>query len=328
MSIRIIKSGLSDTIQDQGRPGYAGWGINPGGVMDTAAARIASALVGNPDGSPVIEMHFPASQIEFVQDSLIAITGADFHPEVNDRAIPCWRPVQIKAKSILSFRRKTSGARCYVAIHGQWSVDRWLGSYSTHSKVGRGGFGRALRVADQIPIKPSLDLVKLSTDFQSGHLGWFAQPPDLYNNPDEISFIPSGEYEWLNEESRDKLTQYLYQVDPASDRMATRLIHPPLQYQVTSQLLSSAVVFGTIQALPDGSLLILMADHQTTGGYPRIGTVITAHLPKLAQLAPGQRFQLKHCAVPAAEKMLLSMNREISRIEYACRFKLATYEKN
>src|SRR5688500_17562688 len=134
----IRKAGILTTIQDLGRTGSRRWGINPGGVMDTAAARIANILVGSDETSPVLEMHFPAPEIEFQDETVFAVTGAGFDPTLDGIPIDNWTAVTAPMGSVLNFAGKRAGNRAYVAVSGGFQVEEWLGSASTNLVAGLG----------------------------------------------------------------------------------------------------------------------------------------------------------------------------------------------
>ena len=153
MSIKIIKPGVSATLQDTGRSGHRGIGIGSGGAMDMFAMKVANFLCGNDESEAVIEINFPAPEILFEQDAIISITGADFSGYINATAVSPWRTLYVKKNTVLKFRQPISGARSYLAVQGGWQVEKWLGSYSTHLKLGTGGlFGRALQKEDRIHV--------------------------------------------------------------------------------------------------------------------------------------------------------------------------------
>lgn len=325
MSLEILKAGVLDTMQDTGRPGYRGWGIGPGGVMDYYAAHVANALVGNDAGAALFEMHFPAPHILFHRDAVISLTGADMVPAVQDHAVPLWKPLIVKAGNVLRFRRRNKGARCYLAIRGGVAVTPWLGSRSTNLKINAGGFqGRALRNGDVVPIHDDTFPKVITGAFKV--LPWSVNHAAVYSPGDEIFFTPGHEWNWLSDTSRGDVLTQSFMIESASDRMAYHVSHSALTFREERELLSSAVVAGTIQALPGGNLLILMADHQTTGGYPRIGHIVTAHLPRLAQLHAHDVFRFKKISVEESEKMLLSLGRDLRDVQAACRKKLEEYE--
>jgi antagonist of KipI len=321
MSLSIIKPGILDTIQDQGRFGYGAWGINPGGAMDSFAAEIANMLVGNCPAEALLEMHFPGPQILFEQNALIAITGADFSPLVNDIPVPLWHPVVIRKNTVLHFPKLNGGARCYLSCHGGFRVEKWLESYSTNLKAGAGGWmGRPLRKGDELALKESSIYFPafLNEEKNIRVLSWRADINGTYQHPHEI-FITKG-YEWerLVETSREQFVNNNFIVHPSSDRMGYHLKGMQLEMDKVIELLSSAVGFGTIQLLPDGQLIVLMADHQTTGGYPRIGHVISTHLPKLAQLRLCDSIQFKMVDLAFAEDLWSNRKKQLKILQRSC----------
>ncbi len=321
MSLSIIKPGLLDTIQDMGRNGYGNWGINPGGAMDQYAAKVANLLVGNCCSEGVIEIHFPGPQILFEQNTLISITGGDFSPMINDEPIPLWQPVVARKNTVLHFPKLIRGARCYISVHGGFCIEKWLHSLSTNLKAGIGGLqGRPLRKGDELPFKENTvyfaGLLKEENNFQV--LPWRVNTEKIYRLPHEIGLIPGNEWGKLKEASRDRFLEDNFIIHPSSDRMGYQLKGVPLELQSPFELVSSAVSFGTIQLLPDGQLIVLMAEHQTTGGYPRIAHVITAHLPKLAQLQPSDCIQFKIVEMQTAEHLLSLQEKELHILQRAC----------
>jgi antagonist of KipI len=325
MSIVIIKPGILDTIQDLGRPGWSWIGVGPGGAMDRLAAMIANALTGNDIHLPVIEIHYPGPQILFEQDALITITGGDFDAGLNDEPIPSWKPVLIRKNTVLQFPTLKGGARAYLAVQGGFRIDPWLNSYSTHLKAGVGGWkGRRLEKGDELFFQQTgsgvSSLFRSENNFQ--FLPWTPDVLKFYNNPNEILFIPGNEWPDLTLQSKADLTSTGYRIRGLSDRMGYHLEGNLLELTEPKEMVSAAVSFGTIQLLPSGRLVILMADHQTTGGYPRVGHVISAHLPKLAQLNPGETIGFKQVEVETAEELLISQQQELRVMARACEDRL------
>ena len=197
MSITVVKSGLLDSLQDGGRFGHAAQGINPGGVMDSFAARAANFLVGNSDKEAVLEMHFPASQLWFREETLIAVCGADLTPAINNELIPSWQPVLIRRNTLLQFLKWNWGARAYVAVQGGFDISPWLGSYSTHLKAAAGGYeGRALAKGDVLPLhKINMDVASLIHPEKDHRvLPWGVQDKKIYDEPHSCSCsqVPNG----------------------------------------------------------------------------------------------------------------------------------------
>jgi antagonist of KipI len=296
--------------------------------MDGYANLVANALVGNDLREGVIEIHFPAGEFLFDEDALISITGADFDPQINNRPVSTWKVIAVKKGSILSFRNKRKGHRCYLSIHGGLNLTPWLKSVSTNLKISSGGFnGRALKKGDIIGSRPSRYRMNESVfkDKEFHELPWSVNPLEVYSEPHQISFTEGREWSWLTEQSRQQILTTSFKIDASSDRMAFHVQHEILQYQYKEELLSSAVYAGTIQGLPNGKLIVLMADHQTTGGYPRVGHVISAHLPKLSQLGAHDQLYLKKITVAAAEKMLFSLMNDVNSLQQTCLEKLNQY---
>jgi antagonist of KipI len=321
MSLSIIKPGLLDTLQDTGRNGFGNWGVNPGGVMDRYAAQVANLLVGNCKDEAVMEIHFPGPQILFEQNTLISITGADFCATVNDEVIPRWQPVVVRRNTVLQFSSLVEGARCYIGVHGGYCCDKWLNSYSTNLKAGMGGWhGQALKKGDELPFKENTiyfaGLLKEDSNFEI--LPWRVNTEKVYRWPHEIGFIPGNEWDQLSVASRDSFIQNNFLLHPSSDRMGYQLSGVVLSMDRPVEMVSSAVSFGTVQLLPNGQMIVLMADHQTTGGYPRIAHIVSAHLPKLAQLRPCDTIQFKRMDISAAEILLTSQKKELHILQRAC----------
>ncbi len=322
MGIRIHKPGLLDTIQDAGRYGYQHWGINPGGVMDKIAMRVANMLVGNAAHEPVIEMHFPAAELVFEENALIALAGGDFGAMVNDQPVGVHHALLVAKGAVLRFTQHRSGTRLYLAVHGGFISDDWLGSHSTHLKVKAGGLqGRVLQKNDSIPlIKP----VTLMNDQPCTVLPWQANVADLYSG-NSFHFIPGAEYDRLDNASCEQLQNGSFIISRKSDRMGYRLQGASLHCTLSKEMISSAVTKGTMQLLPDGQLIILMADHQTTGGYPRIGHIISADTPSLSQAAPGQEIEFVQTDITTAETRLAEQERNLQQLQNACNFRLQEY---
>lgn len=321
MSLSVIKPGLLDTIQDLGRYGYSYWGINPGGAMDRYAAQIGNILVGNKSDEAIIEIHFPGPQILFNQNALIAITGADFSPLLNELPLALWQPMVVRKNTVLQFPKLKNGSVCYMSIHGGVCIEKWLGSYSTNLKASTGGFsGRQLKKGDELFFKENTiyfaGLLKEEQNLEL--LPWRADVKKIYDYPHEIFIIKGSEWEQLTGTSQYDFVENNFIVHPSSDRMGYQLRGIRLQTNDRFEMISSGVNFGTIQLLPDGQMIVLMADHQTTGGYPRIGHVISAHLPKLAQLRPSESINFRLVDISVAEGLLSAQQKDLHILERAC----------
>lgn len=324
--ITILKQGIADTVQDLGRFGYQQFGINPTGAMDIVAAKVANFLVGNAATEALFELHFPASIFQFNIDILIALSGADFSATINEEPVPNNTPIIVSANSILKFNKLVSGARCYLAIRGGLSIEKWLGSCSTHLKANAGGFcGRLLQKGDVIAINQNLLLKAYLQEKSFVILQWQADVAELYKDANHIQIIAGNEYLLLTEASTDLLTASSFVITVKSDRMAYQLHGIPLQLQQPLSLISTAVTRGTVQLLPNGELIVLMADHQTIGGYPRVAQVAQVALSKLAQLQAHQRINFAIISQQEATELLYLQQQYLLHIQNACIFKLKEF---
>lgn len=320
MSIVVLQQGIMDTIQDKGRYGFQHLGINPGGVMDRIAMAVANSLTGNPVDEALLELHFPAGKYLFEAPALIALAGADFGATVNSQAVPLHKPLYVPAGATLAFEKLRTGARCYLAVRHGFSLTPWLGSCSTHLKVAQGGFkGRALRKGDKLPVNKSLQPV---SDRQPEIFPWTAGTDHLYNKKDSIRILPGACWDMLDAPSQQQLITGSFRIGAHSDRMGFRLSGARLHTTRKEEQLSAGICKGAIQLLPDGQLIILMADHQTTGGYPVAAHVITADMPALAQYQPGQSLQFSITGMEAAEEALWQQEKAIRYLQHASQLRL------
>lgn len=325
MSIKIIKPGVAATLQDAGRNGFRGIGIGTGGAMDVFAMKVSNFLVGNDEADVALEINFPAPEILFQQNAIISLTGADLLATIDDTPLPgAWRPFFVKKDSILKFKQPVSGSKTYIAVQGGWQSEKWLESYSTHLQVAAGGYsGRALQKNDVVFFKNNTLFLA-----EEKILGWHISQHELdkvYQPANTIRCIRGIEWNLLNKISQQHFEKLDFGITNQSDRMGYRLSGTALSLQEPVEMISSAVDAGTIQLLPDGNLIIVMADHQTTGGYSRIASVIKADLPKLSQLNTGQTISFKPISVPEAEDALISMTQALVEIKAGCHLNFQKY---
>ncbi len=316
--LSIEKAGVLDTIQDLGRYGQQRSGINPCGAMDAYALQIANALVGNLPEEAGIELHFPASVFKAEYPMLMALAGADMDAQLNGRPLPLLHPVKLMKNDVIHFAKLRSGYRTYMAIEGGFHFTEGAYSSSTNLKAGYGGFqGRALRKGDMLKAYDPAD-----TFIAGGILPWTIDP--YFEEYDEaVRFIPGHEWNRLSPEQQNKFHAQDFFIDKRSDRMGCRLSGEPLIMEKGEELVSSAVNFGTIQLLPDGSPIVLMADHQTTGGYPRIAHVIHADRSKMAQKKPGDRLRFKMVTQEEAEASYISQQEYLLHLGKVLRLKIS-----
>ena len=316
MSLQIIRAGILDSIQDLGRYGYQHLGINPTGAMDRFAASLANALLGKELSAPVIELHFPSAKIHFEKPAIFSLAGGNFSPTVNQLPVPMYQPIAVAENSVLEFIHIEKGFRTYVSLLPELKIDRWLESFSTNMKAGAGGFhGRALMKNDRIEFSKTLNLDDILKEKRSAVIHLKAAEIPMENKT--IECVMGSEWNRLTMDGQEAFVNGWFEITPDSDRMGYRLKGREIGLKMKDQMVSSPAGFGTIQVLPNGQLIILMADHQTTGGYPKVGHVITADLPLLAQKAPGTVIKFKMTELAAAEKKWLSQQGYLRQIQEA-----------
>jgi antagonist of KipI len=317
MGIKVLKSGLLSTLQDLGRFGYRKDGIIVSGAMDSLALRTGNLLVGNPEAEAALECTLAGPRILFESEQLIAITGADLSAVIDNVPLQMWRPVLVKKGSVLSFGAAMKGCRTYLSVSGGFSVPKVLGSRSTYLRAGFGGWkGRAWQPGDYIPFrsvyKDTLIDFNWSCDLSSFY-------PDL--NDHIIRVIKGPEYELFSEGSIKAFFEQEFQLRNESDRMGYRLEGAELTLETPQEMISSAVSFGTVQVTSKGDPIVLMADHQTTGGYPRIAQVVTADFSKLAQLRSGQKIRIELVTLAQAHAALLHREQQLKQLKQTLTFK-------
>ncbi len=320
MSIFFQKGGLLSTIQDLGRQNFRRFGINPNGAMDRQAARLINILLGNFETEAVLEMHFPAPILEFEANAIIALGGADFGARLNEKPIENWRPFFVEKGDVLKFTKKNFGNRAYLAVKDGFAVEKWLGSSSTNLRAKIGGFsGRSLQTGDRIEFNEKWKME--DGKFSSQNLKFpYKISNDLippYSSTPTVRIVAGEEFEGLTALSEQYLSTESFTISINSDRMGFRLRGKPLYLLDNIELVSSAITFGTIQLLPDGQMIILMADHQTSGGYPRIAHVALVDLPIVAQLGANDRVSFELISLADAENILLQKESELNRLKFA-----------
>ncbi|TVX86828.1 biotin-dependent carboxyltransferase family protein [Paenibacillus agilis] len=325
MSLLIVKPGLLTTVQDLGRYGYQQQGIIVSGAMDTFALRAANILTGNAPDAAALEITLRGPMIRFEADVLIAICGGDLSPTINGKDVPLWRPILVRAGEILEFGECRSGARAYLAVAGGIDVPMVMHSRSTYLRAGIGGFeGRALRAGDTLPIgeasnvavfymeERQAELQAVSFLASSWFIGYTSHP--AYRSDPVIRFVRGREFTKFTPDSREELVNRRFRVTPQSDRMGYRLEGSALRLEEPVEMLSEAVTFGTVQVPPDGNPILLMADRQTVGGYPKIAQVASVDLPILAQIKPGERIRFTEISMEEAQQLYISSELLLARV--------------
>ncbi|MCW5960246.1 MAG: biotin-dependent carboxyltransferase [Pyrinomonadaceae bacterium] len=312
MTLEIVSGGLLSTIQDLGRNGFRRFGINPNGAMDKKALRLINLLLGNDEDEAAIEMHFPAAVIRFCRDAVFALGGADFRAELDGKPVQNWKAMQAASGQKLEFKEKCFGFRVYFAIHGGFKIEKSFGSGSTNLQAKFGGFrGRSLKSGDVLELNNSQKVPVFAKSIS------FSIIPEYKSKP-VVRITAGNEFDLLTGKSEEIFFKEVFTITPDSNRMGFRLAGRTLHLLHKFELVSSAVNFGTIQLLPDGQLIILMADHQTTGGYPRVASVIANDLPLLGQLGAGQNVRFRLISQKEAETINAEFESDLKVFKTGC----------
>ncbi|XOQ43841.1 MAG: AHS2 domain-containing protein [Clostridium sp.] len=297
MGIEILKPGLLTTVQDFGRIGYQKLGISPSGALDRKAMTLANLLVANPADEAVLEMTLFGPELRFTADNFIAVTGGDLSPTLNGEPMPRYAAVGVKSGDVLSFGQAKEGCRAYLAFAGGLDLPVVMGSKSTNLKCGFGGYqGRKLQAGDKIAFAapkeelPFFPLRTLDTPSFGGKVTL-----RVVLGPQEDAFTESGIRTFFSE---------TYKVTTRFDRMGCALDGPTVECKEKADIISDGIPAGAVQIPSSGKPIIMLADRQTTGGYTKIGTVVSVDLPLLAQCKPGDSVQFEQISISEAQKLL------------------------
>ncbi|HCZ14738.1 MAG TPA: biotin-dependent carboxyltransferase family protein [Accumulibacter sp.] len=293
-ALEIVSPGAMASIQDLGRPGLRRVGVPRAGALEPGWLRLANALVGNEEAAPAIEFFGGGLLMRALERPVRVALAGHFSATViaadEQRRVDSWRSVTLAPGETLRCATLAEGRLGYVALAGI-SVRRQLGSASTYARAGLGGLdGRLLGPGD-----------RLAAAACSGAEKMLKEPPPVDPSPIRVVLGPQDDY--FDEASIARLLSEAYQVSAAADRMGIRLDGPRLGHRPEKgvEITSDATVPGSIQVPGQGQPIVLLADGQTAGGYPKVATVISADLPRLAVMAPGQTLRFVAVSVPAAE---------------------------
>ena len=299
--ILIESPGLFTTVQDTGRFGYQRYGMPVSGAMDPYSLRLANILVGNLETAAGLEVTLKGPELRFCGACVIAICGADMQAKINGREIKVYQAIIVKDGDLLSFGQVSCGCRTYISFAGGVDVPMVMGSRATYTRAAIGGYhGRALKKGDEIPIGESINGIRLG-------IAPAEAIPD-YHSSRPIRIISGPESGLLTTEGRYSLLNHSFLISNQSDRMGYRLEGQYIAHKKSSDgIVSAGVIAGTIQLPGNGHPIIMMADGQTTGGYPRIAVVISCDMSRLAQVLPGDGISFDEIGVEEA----ISLNRHM-----------------
>lgn len=277
-SLTVVKPGMLTTVQDTGRRGYQGLGVPVSGPMDAYSHRLANQALGNDPKAAALEITLLGPELLADGDLRCAIAGAEIPCTVDGVAAPYNEPFAVPSGARLRFGARSKGARATLAVGGGFDLPETLGSRATHLVSHMGPFGgRALRAGDVLP-------VKRAASHASRVVG---RPLDLPSGGARVRIVSAAHRERFTDDAWGLLVRAQFIVSPQSNRMGYRLDGPALGHVRGADMLSEAMPIGAIQVPASGQPILLMAERQTTGGYPTIANVITADLPIAGQLAPG-----------------------------------------
>jgi antagonist of KipI len=307
----VLSPGLLTTVQDLGRFGYARHGVAPSGALDSFSLRVANLLAGNPEGHAGLETVLMGLRIRALTDVVVAITGADLQPQRNKIPMEMWRSRQLKKNDILSFSGPRHGCRAYIAVQGGIDVPQIMDSRSTNLSSGFGGFeGRPLKSCDVVKASSGAPLPA-----QAGRI-FHSDSIPRYRTRWSLRVIWGPQDDHFTDVSRATFVNSRFNVLPASDRTGIRLQGERIEHKtdVGESIISEGVISGAIQIPADGQPIILLGE-TVSGGYRKIATVISADLPLLGQIKPGEEILFQPVSLNEAHESLSAIEGTIQKLK-------------
>ncbi len=304
-ALEIAKAGLLTSVQDLGRHGHQAVGVPVAGPMDSFSHRLANQLVGNGPEAATLEVTLIGPELVVEAETTMAIAGALFEVTCGGRQVPIGESFAVQPGQRVKFGRIVQGARAYVAVAGGVLTSLVLGSRATHLVSHMGGHeGRALLAGDRLPVlaRPAPRPPRKTAGL---HLPTGGRA--------RLRVVPGPQDDWFHPDAIRTMSGVSFRISPRSNRMGYRLEGPPLARTREGELISEPVGMGAIQVPAAGEPILLMADRQTAGGYPKIGHVISADLPLAGQLAPGDFIQFIPCSRQEAVTALIARERHLLR---------------
>jgi biotin-dependent carboxylase-like uncharacterized protein len=311
-SLRVLKPGLMTTVQDLGRRGFQRLGVAVGGALDPVSLRAANALVGNAPGAGALEVVYAGPTFLVEAESVqMACVGADAMIEVlpdetavSGVQIAGMRTFTVQRGEVVRIGTLSRTSVLYVAVEGGFSIEPVLGSVSTYARGQLGGLdGRAIRAGDRIPL--ALD---------HSERGQFRLDGFIISHPQRFRVVLGPQDSFFTDAAKAQLFEAEYSIKVESDRMALQLSGPPLEHAGGFDIISDGIAMGSIQVPGHGQPIVLMADRQTTGGYPKIATVISADLPALGRARIGDKISFQAVSLEEAQELRRGHIREMERI--------------
>ena len=299
MGITVENGGILTTVQDEGRFGNQAFGVSTSGAMDPHSFHIANLLVGNEMTEGVLEMTFIGPTLTFTSDNIIAVTGGDLTPMLDGQPFPMYRAVLVKKGQKLMSAGARHGSRGYIAFAGGLDIPLVMGSKSTLLRNHIGGVeGRKLEKGDSIEFTaPKTELPNM----ELRHV-----PAEIFPDDEVVLRVVLGPQEnEFTEEGVRKFFWYSGKITNEFDRMGCRIEREPVEHAGDGNINTDGISMGSVQVPLNGQPIIMLADRQSTGGYPKIGTVITVDFTKIAQARPGQKIRFVEVSLDLAQDLYI-----------------------
>ena len=309
MGIKVLNGGLLTTVQDLGRYGYQLFGVSTAGPMDRRSFVTANVLVDNEDNAAGLEITMMGPMLQFEEDSVIAVTGADLQPALNGKPIESYRAVEVRKGDTLSFKGLRSGCRAYVAFAGGGlDVPVVLGSRSTLLRAGFGGYqGRKLEKGDELKLfRPVRTLSNMPNRY--------AKKEDFLHKEVTLRVLLGPQDDRFTEKGLHTFLTTAYEVGMEFDRMGYRLKGEKIEHVTDANIASDGIAFGSVQVPGNGFPIIMAAERQPTGGYTKIANVISVDMPLLGQLKTGGRIRFKSISIDEAQDLYLKEREDVVRL--------------
>ena len=309
MGILVKQGGMLTMVQDMGRFGYQTYGISVTGASDLRAFETGNILVGNEENAAGLEVTMVGLQLEFTEPNVIAVTGGDMGPLLNNEPLAMYSAIAVKAGDVLRFSAFKSGFRAYIAFAGGLDVPEVFGSRSTHQRCKFGGFeGRKLAANDRIGfLAPKASLPAMQARK--------TEPESYCANPAVVRAVLGPQDDYFTQKGIDTFFSGVYTATQEMDRLGARLEGPEIEHAKQAGIISDGVAFGSVQVPANGQPIVMLADRQSTGGYTKIATVISSDIPLLAQLTPGKKVMFRQVSVEQAQEIYMEERNKLQALK-------------
>jgi len=310
-TFEVLSPGIMSTVQDLGRFGCACYGVAASGALDGFAVRVGNLLVGNDENAAVVETTLMGLRLKVLRDTVVAVTGGDLQARKGSEPLPMWRSHMVREGETIVFLGSAIGLRSYLAVAGGIQVPAVMGSRSTNLSTGFGGFdGRPLRKGDILSAEPLKDAARFA------HRGFMPEAVPAYASPWRLRVVWGPQDDHFSEEGRQTFVTAAFTVSPDSDRTGIRLKGPAVTRKpgMEESIISEGILSGAIQVPGDGQPIIILGE-TASGGYRKIATVISADLPLLGQITPGDEVAFEAVSMAEAVQALREVERKLEKFK-------------